>query len=142
MAKKITILCTIIVLLAGRIYAQQTMPQNSPEMTKLDYVQKVEKYRKMRGAGAVLTVVGSICAIAGVATMMNSIDESLYTTDDSDWVKGTGLALVGYGSLGAGIPLWIVGGVQHKKYNTKLQELSVKINTSPQHQGLTLTYRF
>jgi hypothetical protein len=38
--------------------------------------------------------------------------------------------------------LWIVGGVQQKKYSAKPQQLRVRINATPQNQGLTLTYRF
>jgi hypothetical protein len=61
-----------------------------------------------------------------------------------DGIFGTGAVLFvgGCVSLGVGIPLWIVGGVQQKKYSAKPQQLSVRINATPQNQGLTLTYRF
>ena len=142
MRRKIIILCTIIGLFAGRIYAQQNVPQESQKLEKLDYIQKVEKYRKMRGAGAALTVVGSILSIAGTVTAINNMDIWVDDDNDSAYAAGTICALAGYGMLGAGIPLWIVGGVQHKKYSTKLQGLSIKVNATPQAQGLTLTYRF
>jgi len=49
--------------------------------------------------------------------------------------------IAGYACLGAGLPLWIVGGINHKKYS-KLRDLSINLNATPQSQGLTLTYRF
>ena len=131
----------IIGLIGQFAFAQQTTQQNSQRL-KLDNIEKIEKYRKMRGAGAVLTVVGSILSIAGTAMALNNMDVLLDNGDGSAYAAGTVCALAGYGMLGAGIPLWIVGGVQHKKYSTKLQELSVKITASGQTPGLTLRYRF
>jgi hypothetical protein len=140
MTRKIIILCVAIGLTDQLAYAQPSTQQNSQNL-KLDYVAKVEKYRKMRGAGAALTVVGSILSIAGTVTALNNMD-LFDESNDSAYVAGTACALAGYGMLGAGIPLWIVGGVQHKKYSTKLQELSVKINSAGPAPGLTLRYRF
>ena len=84
----------------------------------------------MRGVGAVFTVVGSIVLVSGVITMANSAG-----------VDGMGLFAGGFVTLGAGIPLWIIGGVNYKKYSRR-QELSVKLNTNQNSRGLTLTYRF
>ncbi len=127
-----------LLLLSGYTYAQQ----KTEVVEKIDYLEKVEKYRKMRGTGATLTVIGSILAVVGTSTMVNNMD--LFTDEDnsSKYVTGMFCALAGYGMLGAGVPLWIVGGVQHKKYSAKAQELSVKINATPQSQGLTLSFRF
>ena len=141
MTRKTVFLCVIIGLFGHLAVAQQNTPQNSQSL-KLDYVGKIEKYRKMRGAGAALTVIGSILSVAGTVTVMNNMDVMIDDSDDSAFAAGTICALAGYGMLGAGIPLWIVGGVQHKKYSTKLQELSVNINATPQAQGLTLSFRF
>jgi hypothetical protein len=137
MTTKLVIICTVLGLLNSRLYAQQ----NTQAIEKVDYAAKVEKYRKMKSGGAALTVIGSVLVVAGMATMINSM-EDLYETDDTKATNGAICALVGYASLGAGIPLWIVGGVQHKKYSAKLKQVSVKINATPQSQGLTLTYRF
>ena len=142
MTRKTVPLCVILGLFGHLAFAQPNMTQNSQSL-KLDYVGKIEKYRKMRGAGAALTVVGSILSVAGTVTAMNNMGD-MFVDDgnDSALAAGTVCALAGYGMLGAGIPLWIVGGVQHKKYSTKLQELSVKINATPRSQGLTLSFRF
>jgi len=140
MTRKTIILCILVALIGQHAVAQQNPPQDSQSL-KLDYVGKIEKYRKMRGAGAALTVIGSILTVAGTVTVMNNMD--LFSDgDDSAYVTGAVCALAGYGMLGAGIPLWIVGGVQHKKYSTKLQELSIKIDATSQSQGLTLRFRF
>jgi len=140
--KKTIIPCMLVCLIGQLAFAQQNTPQNSQSL-KVDYTLKVEKYRKMRGAGAALTIIGSILSVAGTVKAMNSMDDLFMDNgDDSAYATGAVCALAGYGMLGAGIPLWIVGGVQRKKYSTKLQELSVKINAAPQSQGLTLSFRF
>jgi hypothetical protein len=141
MTRRTIILCILVALMGQHAVAQQKQPQDSRSL-KLDYVGKIEKYRKMRGAGAALTVIGSILSVAGTVTAMNNMDFFIDDGDDSAYAAGTICALAGYGMLGAGIPLWIVGGVQHKKYSTKLQELSIKINATPQSQGLALNFRF
>jgi len=142
MTQKTVLLFMILGLIGHLALAQQNTPQNS-ESLKFDYVGKIEKYRKMRGAGAALTVIGSILSVAGTVTAVNNMGD-MFVDDgnDSALAAGTVCALAGYGMLGAGIPMWIVGGVQHKKYSTKLQELSLKINATPQSQGITLSYRF
>ena len=49
---------------------------------------------------------------------------------------------LGVASLGAGIPLWIVGGHSVRKYERKFESVSFGLNLTPQKAGLTLTYRF
>jgi hypothetical protein len=133
MITKFVIICTVLGLLNSRLYAQQ----NTETIEKVDYAAQAEKYRKMKNVGTALTVVGSVLFVSGLVTMHNATD--LY-----DGIFGTGAVLFvgGCVSLGVGIPLWIVGGVQQKKYSAKPQQLSVRINATPQNQGLTLTYRF
>ena len=133
MTTKLVIICTVLGLLNSRLYVQQ----NTEAIEKVDYAAQVEKYRKMKNVGTALTVVGSVLFVSGLVTMYNA-------TDVYDGILGTGAVLFvgGCVSLGAGIPLWIVGGVQQKKYSAKPQQLSVRINATPQNQGLTLTYRF
>lgn len=137
MITKIVIICTILGLLNSRLCAQQ----NPEPIEKIDYAAQVEKYRKMRNGGAVLTVLGSVLTVVGTVTFYNSMN-LFEESSESGMETGAICALAGYASLGAGIPLWIVGGVQHKKYSAKLQQISVRINATPQSQGLTLTYRF
>src|SRR5260221_9862149 len=48
---------------------------NTPD-NKLFYAGKVEKYRKMKGTGATLTVVGGILLVVGIATLVNATSNS------------------------------------------------------------------
>ncbi len=93
----------------------QSLAQRDPD--KLRYALKVEKFRKMKTTGAKNTLNGA---------------ES----------NGLLVYLLGVGSLGAGIPLWIVGGHQQRKYERRFESVSVGFNLTPQNTGLTLRYRF
>ena len=136
MKRNIVILCTILTL-SGHTYAQQ----KTDAIDKMDYIEKIEKYRRMKATGTGLTIIGSVLVVVGMTTLYSSIDDWDNSTDDK-LVVGTFCALAGYASLGAGIPLWIVGAVKHKKYTAQAQGISIKLNATPQSQGLTLTYRF
>ncbi len=112
---------------------------------KMAYVKKSEKYRKMKNTGRVLTVLGGVLFVSGIVTLSKS--SIIYNSNGTQSTIGNpGLGaleyLGGVAGLGAGIPLWIIGGHNQKKYDAKLQNLSVRFNATPQHKGLTLTYRF
>lgn len=102
-----------------------------------EYVIKIQKYRDMRTAGIIFTVIGTGLFVAGVAVM----EENLWD-DDQGFENGAVVFLVGAASLGAGIPLWIVGAHQHKKYSEKLKGLSLNLQVRTAYQGITLRYRF
>jgi len=136
MTRKLIILFTMVGLLTGHVYAQQ----KTEVPVKIDYLKKVETYRKMRNGGIVLTLVGSVLAVAGTVKMSNLKSEGKYP-DETTFTNGSVCIITGYMCLGAGLPLWIVGGISHKKYS-KLRDLSINLNATPQSQGLTLTYRF
>jgi hypothetical protein len=117
---------------------------NSPD-NKLFYAGKAEKYRKMKGTGATLTVMGGILLVVGISTLLN-VSTTTYGngTTSTSGNAGAGVVayLLGVAGLGSGIPLWIVGAHQHRKYNNKLQGVSFRFNMNPQGKGLALTYRF
>jgi hypothetical protein len=100
-----------------------------------------EKAQKMKTGGAVLVVLGSILVISGGVTIANNFD--LWSDENDDKAK-TGAILFAFGaaSLGAGIPLTIVGSHKQRKYRNQLDAISVRANFSPQHRGVGLTYRF
>jgi len=127
----------MVVLFSGRIQAQQNI--GSPGY--VDYFKKVETYRKMKNSGIVLTVIGSVLVVAGSVVMYNLKDKGTYPYETS-LTNGTPQIIVGSMCLGAGVPLWIVGGISHKKYSTKIKNLSVKVNATPQAQVMTLIYKF
>ena len=115
-------------------------PNLNAQDDKLLYSGKVEKYRKMKGLGTSLTVLGGVLLVVGVATIVNSTTYSSGSTSNAD----TGLVayFLGVAGLGSGIPLWIVGAHQQRKYSKKLEGLSFRFNLNPQRKGLTLAYRF
>lgn len=131
-------LCALFGFLAGQTYAQRQ--QHSRE--KIDYFKKVEKYRRMKNGGMTLTIMGSVLLVAGTITVLNSTVDEVFYTESKTADAGVACLVAGHISLAAGIPLWIVGANNHKKYFQKVQQLSVKINSTPQSQGLTLMYRF
>ncbi len=117
--------------------------QHDPD--KLLYFAKAEKYRRMKNAGTALTIGGSVLAIVGIVTIANNgtAGSTAAKVENVDNVLiGAAVYLMGLGSLGAGIPLWIVGAHSERKYNRKLEDISVKFHVDPQRSGLTFTYRF
>lgn len=136
MTRKIAILFALVGLFSGRMYAQQ----KTEVQENVDYVKKVETYRKMRNAGTVLTVVGSVLVVAGAVKMNNLKNDGTYPYETT-FTNGSVPIIAGSMCLGAGVPLWIVGGINHKKYS-KLRDLSININATPQARGMTLTYKF
>lgn len=134
MSPKIVACIVIMCLFVGKAAAQNTQPSTD----KLDYLKKVEKYRRMKITGVTLTVVGTVLTIVGTTTFLNTpIDEEGHNLE-----AGALGMVVGQACIGAGIPLWIVGANNQKGYNKKLQQLTVKVNATPRAHGLTLTYRF
>jgi hypothetical protein len=138
---KLLILLSFLLVISLQAYSQM-----DPE--KALYIAKSEKYRKMKGTGAALTVTGGILAIVGLVTLSNA--ETTTTSNgygqqtQTSGNVGAGAAAWIFGNigLGAGIPLWIVGKNNERKYVQKLENMSVSFNTSPQRTGLTLRYRF
>lgn len=123
-----------------------TYAQQDPE--RMQYLQKVEKYHRMKRTGQTLTVLGSVLSVVGFVTMLNSSYETTTnqygTQTTSSGNPGAGLAayLVGSACVGAGVPLWIVGGVNEGKYQRKLNALNVGAKINRDGAGLTLRYRF
>jgi hypothetical protein len=121
---------------------------NTPD-NKLFYAGKVEKYRKMKGTGATLTVVGGILLVVGIATLVNATSSSYTNSYGSTQTSTSGNAgagavayLLGVAGLGAGIPLWIVGAHQQRKYSKRLEGFTLRFNVNPQNKGVTVACRF
>ena len=134
--KKIICLLFTIVMLA----TTQSNGQQSPE--NLDYINKIEKYRKMKNTGATLTVLGGVLVAIGAAVMYNSSYDWWTGEETGNRQAGALCTVFGIAGLGSGIPLWAVGAHNQRKYTEKLQGLSVKINANSRSSGLTLSYRF
>jgi hypothetical protein len=134
MTIRIVLLCCILGMLTGRTFAQNS--------NNIDYAKKVEKNRRMKIAGTTLTVLGSVLFVAGTITILNSTAEDLFYTESKSTDAGVACFFAGNIALAGGIPLWIIGANNQKKYSKLAQQVNVKINATPRSQGLTLTYRF
>ena len=140
-------LVAIILLMAAQSFAQANTSTNS-QQERLTYYNKVEKYRKMKNTGTFLTVVGGALSVIGIVIVANS---SIETIDDGYSTKtiihghpygGLAMAVLGHAALGTGIPLLIIGNSNNKKYQRKLDQLTVSFKSNPQTSGLTLAYHF
>ena len=99
----------------------------------------------MKNTGRALTVIGGVLFVTGIVTLANNIkayNNGSPTYSPADTRKGYLEYLGGIAGLGAGIPLWAVGGHNQRKYEDKLQNLSVRFNASPQNKGFAIIYRF
>jgi hypothetical protein len=110
------------------------------------YIQKAEKFKKMKNTGTALTVAGGILTVVGFVTILNSsittYDDgygNVTTTTEGHPVAGTLALTFGHAGLGAGIPLWVIGKNNEQKYNHKLEGISVKFNFNRQIAGVTFT---
>jgi hypothetical protein len=133
---------TVLLILSG--FAFNCAAQIDEE--KALYIQKAEKYRRMKTTGQVLTFGGTVMSIVGfvmlsnVETTTNSYGQTVTTGNVGG---GIALYLLGSCAVGAGVPLWIVGGINQGRYERKLQNsMTVSLNISPQSNGLGIRYRF
>ena len=139
---------TYILFLLMAFAANQLQAQLNDE--KLFYLQKAEKYRRMKSTGAVLTATGTIAAIVGIVMMSNSTyttttnsyGQQVTTSTDGNAAGGALTFLAGAAAMGAGIPLWIVGSHAQNKYQRKLDGLALRMNVNQKSAGLTVAWRF
>lgn len=129
--KKSNCILIIIMLLVTTHSIAQLSPNNQ------NYHYQLEQARKMKSGGATLTVLGGILMIAGGLTVRSSI-----RTGEANGETGAICYILGIGGIASGIPLMAVGASNQKKYNEKLQELSVRFGAGSLPRGLTLSYRF
>lgn len=133
-----------------RLAAQTNVPVLSPGVSgdnKLLYAHKVEKYKRMKTSGALLIIGGGILAIAAVSTLSNvQYQTNPYTgqrtTNDPKYVSGILMLIGSEACLGAGIPLAIIGSKQSKRWQRKLDGVTLNFKLSPKQQGLALVYKF
>jgi hypothetical protein len=111
---------------------------------RLFYLQKVEKYRRMKNTGTILTVTGGILFVVGLVTLSNvettSNGYGQTSTTSGNPAGGAVAFVVGSAGLGAGIPLWIVGSHARDKWQRKLDGVTVGLKINPQGAGLTVRF--
>jgi hypothetical protein len=141
--EKNLIMKTLTILAVLVLFSLSTQAQFSED--KALYLQKVEKYRRMKNTGQALTIGGSAAMILGIV-MLSNVETTYHsngqTTTSGNVGGGVALYLLGGCAVGAGVPLWIVGGISKGKYERKLQSVTVRLNTTPQSAGLSFRYRF
>lgn len=136
----------LVIIIFLLFISAQTFAQIDPD--KALYLTKVEKYHRMKRTGKTLTFAGTALSIVGFVTLLNSSVTTTYngsysqTTTEGNPGAGLAAYLVGSACVGAGVPLWIVGGVNEGRYQRKFDALTVGANVSPRQAGLTLRYRF
>lgn len=104
---------------------------------------KCRTYTKMKKAGLVMTLVGPIVMVGGVAMMLTGI-----LTSDEELDVNTGLVVGGYVGIVAGalttaggIPLLIVGNVKSKQYcNGKKRNSQLNLNSGKNGVGVALAF--
>jgi len=131
----------LLLIISSNIHAQLNRD-------KLFFAEKIEKYRRMKSTGQVLTFTGGALMVIGIATAANastttvSNGYSTQTYSDGRLEQAALEILLGIPALGAGIPLWTVGAHSQHKYERKLQTVTLRPYTTPQYQGFSFCYRF
>jgi hypothetical protein len=135
---------TLTILTAFILFSLNCGAQIDEE--KALYMEKFEKYRRMKNTGQVLTFGGSAMMVIGIVMISNAAEASYnsygQTSTGSNAGGGLAVYLLGGCAVGAGVPLWIVGGINKGRYERKLKTVSLSFNSSPQNRGLGIRYKF
>ena len=91
---------------------------------------KAQSALETKRAGATITVLGALALAAAMTMFNNDVD------------AGLGVGIGGLVATTIGLPIWIVGSVNHKKYTRQAQSLTVQLKATPHQSDLTLSYRF
>jgi TRAP-type uncharacterized transport system fused permease subunit len=132
---KATVILIVLVALSFSSFAQFNQQQQS-------YVLKIGRYNKMKRAGALMIVAGVAAGVVGVSTMSSGAASNNNGQANSKFLTGFVLTVSSFPLLGMGIPFTIVGASGSKKYQRKLEGLSVHFNMAPQNQGIGISYKF
>ncbi len=121
----------------------------SQEIQKDLFESKVERYSKMKKNGLTMGLFGGASTIAGIIMMSNADWEKEttptgvnYNTNDVSGAAGILFTGVGVPLVITGIILGAIGSKKEKEYKSKLDNLSLKIKSTPQMNGLSLVYNF
>jgi hypothetical protein len=142
MKSTILMLLTILTFSTFISHAQQS----GRELNEL----KLEKYTKMKKNGITLLISGGVCTIGGIVLLSNvdweetsdGYGNTSYHSDDSNAGLGMLLTLAGVALTTTGTVLALVGDHSKKKYQNRLNSVSIKPVFRHNQSGFLLTYRF
>ena len=117
------IISIIILLLSFSVNAQY----NSDSVS---YTKKAKRALATKRVGATITLLGTATFIVGAIVYDGTMND------------GIGIAMGGMAVTVIGIPIWMVGGTNHRKYTRKAQGITLRAQVTPRKAGLALTYRF
>ncbi len=135
------------------VFSQTAEPVNDQKEV---YSGKIKKFKCMKNAGTYM-IVGGALAVAGGAVLSSTADwnvafngssnvpNSSNNDQEVELAKVIGAVIssaVGAQLIGAGVVLRVLGKHKMRVYQTKMNGLSVNFKYTPQHQGVTLTYKF
>gem|GEM_PF-2461858 len=120
---------------------------NIPSVAQVDqrkyiYEGKIEKFRKIRNHGTVLTISGLGLAAVGTGLLISI--QSDHNEDDNSLKFWYGIcaAELGADMIIGGIILSMVGSHKIKQYRKKINNLSMGLIYTPERLGLSITYNF
>jgi hypothetical protein len=131
---------TIFVVLFTLVTLNSLYSQN-----ELEYKIKLERFKSMEHTGKVLTIIGIPCTIIGTASVITGYaiwDNVSYTTSDVLLYGGYIVGGLGALSLINGIIFKSIGHRKANEYQMRLDNLKISSYCTPNHIGLTLTYKF
>ena len=136
----------IIVIFLLIVFALPCVVKGQEEKRFL-YERKIISFAKMKQTGIGLTFGGALLSIGGIAVMANSnlgtgyIDSYGNSRETERWMLGYLALCLGVPTTAGGIVFWSIGGSKMKKYQEKLNSVSLNLNPSPQ-QAISLSVRF
>jgi hypothetical protein len=111
--------------------AAQSIAQDSQENSK----DELKKYKRRKETGIPLVILGG-----GLLIVSDQMDR--HVDGNGQFQRSMAVTLLGAGSLGAGIPLWVSGARGMRKYKKKQESLTLGFHSSRVGgSGLTLRYR-
>lgn len=116
------VISILIMLLSFSVNAQHNADS-------VHYVKKAQRALATKRFGAGLTLLGTVAFITG-AILSDGMDDAFAVS-----VAAIPVTLIG-------LPLWAIGGTNHRKYTRKAQGITLRARITPRQSGLTLTYRF
>jgi hypothetical protein len=143
-SKSVILACLLLGFINFSVTCQEDM--------KSRYQQKIEHYTRLRSAGSTMAIIGIGATIGGTVMLVDGASKynkaydpyysSSTTTGEMEMYGGAIIMELGLDAIIGGIVLNSIGKHNIRKYNAKMQQLSLGINCRPNNKGLTLVYRF